>query len=75
MPFHWGNPELKPEKSEQCEVGLKIILPLPGQLSIGVDYNHSYVKDLIFWHRRIPQSGHSVCHCHCLERDNARKAR
>ena len=51
--FSLGNPDLKPEKSEEFEVGLKIILPIPGRLSLGVDYNHSYVRDLIFWHRRF----------------------
>jgi len=51
--FSLGNPDLLPEKSEEFSGGLKIILPVLGGWNFGVDYSHTYIKDLIFWHRRF----------------------
>lgn len=51
--FAEGNPDLLPEKSEHSEGGGEMYLPWFGELSGGLTYFHSQVKDLIEWHRRF----------------------
>lgn len=49
-----GNPELLPEKSEHSDIGLEFVREGRVNLSAGVTYFHSYIKDIIIWKRSSP---------------------
>lgn len=50
--FSVGNPDLKPEKSENWALGTHYIISWAGRWDFGLEYEHSYIKDLIYWERR-----------------------
>jgi outer membrane cobalamin receptor len=50
--FSVGNPDLKPEKSEDFGLGTHYIFSWGGRWDLGLEYEHSYIKDLIYWERR-----------------------
>jgi vitamin B12 transporter len=50
--FSVGNPNLRPEKSEEFGFGTHYILSWGGRWDFGLEYEHSYIKDLIYWERR-----------------------
>ncbi|HDS01179.1 MAG TPA: TonB-dependent receptor, partial [candidate division Zixibacteria bacterium] len=51
--FSVGNPDLKPEKSEDFRTGLRFLFRCAGRWNLGLEYEHSYIKDLIYWERRF----------------------
>ncbi|MBD3219290.1 MAG: TonB-dependent receptor, partial [candidate division Zixibacteria bacterium] len=51
--FSVGNPNLLPEKSEDFSTGLRFIFRRSGIWKLGVEYEHSFIKDLIYWERRF----------------------
>ena len=51
--FATGNPDLKPERSVDFDLGLETEFPLGGKASLGLTYFSSQVKDIIVWQRRF----------------------
>jgi hypothetical protein len=51
--FSIGNPKLRPEKSEEFGLGGHLLLRWGGRWDFGVEYQHSFVKNLIYWERRF----------------------
>jgi vitamin B12 transporter len=51
--FSVGNPDLRPEKSEEFGLSGHLLLRMGGRWDLGVEYQHSFVKDLIYWERRF----------------------
>ncbi len=51
--FSVGNPNLRPEKSEDFSTGLHFMFRQAGRWNLGLEYEHSYIKDLIYWERRF----------------------
>ena len=51
--FAAGNPDLKPERSEDFDLGLETEFSLGGKASLGLTYFNSRVKDIIVWQRRF----------------------
>ena len=51
--FATGNPDLKPERSEDFDLSVETELPLAGKISSGITYFKSRVKDIVVWQRRF----------------------
>lgn len=51
--FAAGNPDLKPERSEDFDLGLETEFPLGGKASLGLTYFNNRVKDIIVWQRKF----------------------
>lgn len=51
--FSVGNPNLRPEKSEEFGCGGHFLFGWGGRWDLGVEYKHSFIKDLIYWERRF----------------------
>jgi outer membrane cobalamin receptor len=44
-----GNPDLKPESSDNIDIGVKVGIPIHGWLGIEADYFRRHIDDLIIW--------------------------
>mgnify|MGYP006282725327 CR=1 FL=1 len=51
--FSVGNPNLKPEKAEIFKSGLDYDFMWGGIWRFGIEYEHRYIRDLIYWTRRF----------------------
>lgn len=51
--FSVGNPNLKPEKAEIFKCGLDYDFNWGGVWTFGIEYEHRYIRDLIYWTRRF----------------------
>lgn len=51
--FSVGNPNLRPEKSEDFSLESSVSFSWGGRWKFGVAYDHSYIRDLIYWERRF----------------------
>lgn len=51
--FSVGNPDLKPEKSEDFYGGCNLNLDWQGHWNFGCEYQHSFIQNLIVWQRRF----------------------
>jgi len=51
--FAAGNPDLKPERSQDFDFSIESEFSLWGKVSLGLTYFNSQVKDIIVWQRRF----------------------
>ncbi len=49
-----GNPDLNPERSEHSDAGIEFVTEGWADISAGVTYFHSFVKDIIVWRPSSP---------------------